>query len=207
MLLKLFLISGFLLKVSSVDSCVDPVGTVAPEFVCATESAGLRNKTIRIISTVTIFSDYFYIGPPGIEAIRFALNKLSLQPDWLPGYNLEWEIIDDHCLDEGAIIPLIAKFQNNGNEPRFPLALLSECEINAQLIPARILADFNYTGLLTIVASIDVEQRRHKFSNLMTFVPRPDYFFVGLIALFKDMGWTRVLMASELDTYYEEVRH
>ena len=176
-----------------------------PNFVTATESTGVRNKTIRIITTITYDNDYFPIGSLGTEATRLALNKLALQPDWLPGYNVELEMIDDYCLDEGAIHPLIEKLRNSENEARFPIVLLSECEAKAELIPASFLKDFNFIGHSIYENTIKLSKRRHKLPNYLGLGQRADYYFFGLIAFCKEMGWSRVALVSEIDPYYDLV--
>ena len=65
-----------------------------------------RTKEITLIYTLT-FGGYFQIGSPATETIRIALKRLSEMPNWLAGYNLRFERIEDLNLEEIAIPSLL----------------------------------------------------------------------------------------------------
>ena len=176
-----------------------------PKFISADESIGDRNQTIRVITTITFGNKYFDLFFLGIEATRLALNQLSLQPNWLPGYKLELEMIDDLCRDSQALNPLMRKLLVAKNEPRFPLAYLTECEALSQHVGSQILESFNFTGQSFYENTLQLEKRRHKLPNYLGLGQRADYVFFGLIALCKQMNWTRIALVSEIDPYYDLV--
>ena len=89
-----------------------------PKYLSADESTGGRNQTIRVITTITFGNLYFDLFFLGVEATRLALNQLALQPDWLPGYKLELELVDDYCRDWHALHPIMRKLLATDNEPR-----------------------------------------------------------------------------------------
>ena len=192
---------GIATKPTAVITMASPM----PAFVSASESIGLRNKTIRIITTVTYDDGYYNVGAAGTEAIRLALNRLALQRDWLPGYNLEWEMVEDLCSDEEPIKSLLKKLHSNDNEPRFPIALLTECQAYAALIPAAFLKEFNFISQTIYENTIQLEKRRHKLPNYLGLGQRGDYYYFGLIALCKRMGWTKIALVSEIRNYYNLV--
>ena len=63
-----------------------------PDFI-SIEPMPNRAKEITIIYTLT-FEGYYQVRVRGTETIRIALNRLSKMPNWLPGYNLRFELID-----------------------------------------------------------------------------------------------------------------
>ena len=174
-----------------------------PNFITV-DSPG-RSKEITVISTITFASDLFPIGSPGPEAVRLALERLMDLPDFLPEYKIRFELMDDLCLDEWAIHPLIDRLRKTGNESRFPVVLLSECEAKAELIPSSFVKEFNFLSHSVVENTIQLDRRRKQLSNYIGFGRRADYHYFSLIALCKQMGWTKVALVSEMDPYYDLV--
>ena len=129
-----------------------------PDFV-SSEPMPNRSKEITLIYTLRFYG-FFPIGSPATETVRIALKRLSSMPNWLPGYNLRFEMIENFNSDEIAIPALLTKIRNFPNQSLFPITLLTESSSNAQLISATILKEFNFTSLTIYQNTMELANRR-----------------------------------------------
>ena len=174
-----------------------------PEFVSAGPMPN-RTKEITISYTLT-WGGYFQIGSPATETIRLALNRLSKMPNWLPGYNLRFELIEDLNANEVAIPSLVHKVRNASNNSWFPLALLTETTAPAQVIPATFLKEFNITSLTIYQNSMELAKRQADLTNFIGLGPKVDFQHLCLGALFKKMNWQKVSLITEIAPFWDGV--
>ena len=66
-------------------------------------------RELTILTTITFNSvDYPHVGPFALDASRLALDDLSQQgQNWLPGYRLRLELIDDECSNAPSTVALV----------------------------------------------------------------------------------------------------
>ena len=174
-----------------------------PQFVSAGPMPN-RTKEITIINTLT-FTGYFQVGSRATETIRIALKRLSSIPNWLPGYSLRFEMIDDASDDAIAIPELVKKFRFTANQSRFPIALLTETSGAAQIIPASMLKQFNFLSLTVYLNTQELINRQKDLTNYVGFGLRPDLLHSCLVALFYEMGWSRYSLITEVQPYWSLV--
>ena len=180
---------------------ISTVNVTMPTYSSVTSRSNDRELTI--LTTITFNSvDYPHVGPFALDASRLALEHLSqLGQNWLPGYRLRLELIDDECSNAPSTVALVEKVRNSHKQTSmFPLVLLSECNSNAQVIPATFFKEFNFIG-----HSINKNNAQlNQLSNYFGSVERTDHF-TGLLALFKQMNWNRVALVSEINPYYDQM--
>ena len=175
-----------------------------PDFV-SIEPTPNRNKEITVLFTFT-FGGFFQVRTPATETIRIVLQRLSKMPNWLPGYNLRFELIEDGNVDEIAIPGLLTKIRHFSNhQSLFPIALLTEATGIAQLIPATILKEFNFISQTIYQNTIELEKRQADLTNNIGLGPKADFPFLFLVPFFKQMGWTKVSLISEIHPYWSSV--
>ena len=175
-----------------------------PDFVSLKPTPN-RSKEITLICSLTFYG-FFQIGTPATETIRIALKQLSMMPNWLPGYNLRFELIEDSNSDEVAIPGFLTKIRHFSNhQSLFPIALLTESSGNGQLIPATILKEFNFTSQTIYQNTIELDKRQADLTNYLGLGPKADFHFLFLVPLFKKMGWKKVSLITEIEPYWSLV--
>ena len=149
-----------------------------------------RTKEITVIYTLT-FSGFEGDGPPGVESVRIALNRLSSMPNWLPGYNLRFEMIDDVSNDSIVIPELLSKVIYAADHSFVPLVLLSEVTIYGQLIPATFLKELNFVSQSLYQNSLELEIRKKDLTNYIALGPPISASGGSTVGLFKSMKWKK----------------
>ena len=171
-----------------------------PKFVSVGPTPN-RTKEITVIYTLT-FSGFEGDGPPGVESVRIALNRLSSMQNWLPGYNLRFELIDDVSNDSIVIPELLSKVINAADHPFVPLVLLSEVTTYGQLIPATFLKELNFISQSLFQNSLELDIRKNDLTNYIALGPPISASGGSTVGLFKSMGWTKYSLVTELIPFW-----
>ena len=174
-----------------------------PDFVSAGPMEN-RTKEITIIYTLT-FGGHYQVRSPATETIRLALKRLSKMPNWLPGYKLRLELIEDLNSDDVAIPLLVNKVRNATNHSLFPFAFLTETTAVAQLAPATILKEFNFISLSLFHNTIELSNRQSDLTNYIGLGHKADFQHFCLVALFRKMNWKKLSLITEIEPFWDGV--
>ena len=121
-----------------------------PPFVVSRhfDTTGYNRSKIITILVSTTYSGEMPVGSIATKAMELALDRLHLQENWLPGYNVVLEVVDDQCIDSNTINLVVPKLRESDKYyNRFPIFLDPACEAFGLKTVAESLKYFNHVGV------------------------------------------------------------
>ena len=169
---------------------------------------GPRDNETQISMLITMnYGGFLAFGPLCSKPIEIALETLSRNPKWLPGYNLNLELIDEECEDSIAIEEVSRKiFIDNQNISRIPFTLLGYCPTIGLAMTTKVLKHADFIGVTMVQTDTDFIENP-KLYDAVYQTNDEAYFknYFAIAELLEKMNWKKIAIYSEDNPFFNEM--
>ena len=166
------------------------------EFLVGT-NAKERNKSITLLASMN-YGGYISFGPICSKTVETVLETISNNSDWLPGYNLSIELVDDQCDDAVTVRESSIKLLRDASvEKRIPFMLLGACSTDGTALVAKVLKSINFIGTTWIIKRSDYLTNPERYSGVYQASSQTFDAYYAIVQLLEAMNWSKLAIFSE----------
>ena len=107
--------------------------------------------TLTFPASINFGGFAYALGPLCTKSMEIALDQLHKNEQFLPGYQLAIETIDDQCDDSTTVAKVVQMLNNDGQQKstinRLPLLLITMCALKGQSLSAKLAPQYNFTAV------------------------------------------------------------
>ena len=109
------------------------------------------SPTLTFPASINFGGFAYALGPLCTKSMEIALDQLHKNEQFLPGYQLAIETIDDQCDDSTTVAKVVQMLNNDGQQKstinRLPLLLITMCALKGQSLSAKLAPQYNFTAV------------------------------------------------------------
>ena len=189
----------------SLSNCQVWMNSTMDKELTVEDSRRGRNKSLSLLMSMN-YGGHLGFGPICSKSVDLVLERLHSNDDWLPGYNLKLELIDDKCSNALTVSEICEKlFKDDKRNGRIPFMILGGCTTEGTALVAQVLKQINFTATTWLVKKTDVSTKPIKYNAVYQTSNQVRDLYFAVLRHLQTMNWRTIGIFSEDNEFFNEM--